>query len=114
MTRISRQTICSGAYYHGCALLCGFSEAAVDEPLLSSSQMCAIRPDLEACLPLLKASRQLLVVIPDSREDYPRMVDLFREENGLNRLRQLHEAFGQALREEQASRTLELLDAHER
>jgi hypothetical protein len=43
-----------------------------------------------------------------------RMVDLFREENGLNRLRRLHEAFGQALREEQASRTPELLDAHER
>src|SRR5262245_34805355 len=36
-----------GSYYHWCALLCGFSEAALDHGLLSRSQLDAIRLDLE-------------------------------------------------------------------
>ena len=37
-----------GAYYHWCALLCGFGEAALDHGLLSPSQLEPIRADLEA------------------------------------------------------------------
>jgi hypothetical protein len=37
-----------GAYYHWCALLCGFSEAALEQGLLSTLQLDAIRRDLEA------------------------------------------------------------------
>ena len=54
-----------GAYYHWCALLCAFSEAALEQGFLSTLQLKAIRPDLEASLPGLRACRQLLVVIPD-------------------------------------------------
>ena len=54
-----------GAYYHWCALLCGLSEAALEQGLLSTLQLDAIRLDLEASLPGLRACRQLLVVIPD-------------------------------------------------
>jgi hypothetical protein len=58
-----------GSYYHWCALLCGFSEAALDHGLLSGPQLDALRRDLEASLPELRTCRQLLVVIPASRED---------------------------------------------
>ena len=72
-----------GAYYHWCALLCGFSEAALDHGLLSASQLDAVRPDIEACLPELRACRQSLVVIPASREEHPRIVDLLRDDETL-------------------------------
>jgi hypothetical protein len=36
-----------GAYYHWCALLCGLSEAALEQELLSTLQLDAIRLDLE-------------------------------------------------------------------
>ena len=49
------------------ALLCAFSEAAFEQGPLSTLQLDAIRPDLEASLPGLRACRQLLVVIPESR-----------------------------------------------
>jgi hypothetical protein len=39
-----------GAYYHWCALLCGFTEAALEHGLLSGTQLAALRPDLEARL----------------------------------------------------------------
>ena len=40
-----------GAYYHWCALLCGFGEAALDHGLLSPLQLGPIREDIEAvCL----------------------------------------------------------------
>ena len=74
-----------GAYYHWCALLCGFSEAALEHGLLSASQLDALRPDLEAILPGLRACRQLLVVIPASREERPRIVDLLRDDEALGR-----------------------------
>ena len=99
-----------GSYYHWCALLCGFSEAALEHGLLSSFQLDAIRRDLEVSLPGLRACRQLLVVIPTSLEDQPRILDLLRDEETLGRLRRVHEAFGEALREEQLSREVDSLD----
>ena len=80
-----------GADHHWCALLCGFSEAALEHGLLSGSQMEAIRPDLDACLPGLRACRQLLVVIPASREEHPRIVDLIRDGETLDGLRRMHQ-----------------------
>jgi hypothetical protein len=103
-----------GAYYHWCALLCGFGEAALEHGFLSLSRLHRLRADLEACLPELQASRQLLVVIPSSREEHPRLVDLLRDEEPLHRLRRIHHAFGEALREEQAAREYDLLDVDER
>jgi hypothetical protein len=99
-----------GAYYHWCALLCGLGEAALEHELLSTQQLGAIRQDLEASLPGLRASRQLLVEIPASLEARPRVADLLRDDEMLVRLRRLHHAFGEALREEQMSRELDLLD----
>ena len=99
-----------GAYYLWCALLCGLSEAALEHGLLSGPQMDALRPDLDATLPVLRACRRLLVVIPASREEHPRIVDLLRDDEGLGRLRRVHDAFGKALRQEQMSRELASLD----
>ena len=99
-----------GAYYHWCALLCGLSEAALEHGLLSTRQLDAIRQDLEVSLPGLRACRQLLVVIPASAKDHPRLADLLRDDETLARLRRLHHAFGEALHEEQISRDLGLLD----
>jgi hypothetical protein len=95
-----------GAYYHWCALLCGFSEAALAHGLLSSSQLERLRPDLEASLPGLRACRQLLVVIPAALEDHPRIVDLLHDDELRSRLRRLHSAFGEALDEERRSREI--------
>ena len=103
-----------GAYYHWGALLCGFSEAALEHGLLSGSKLHALRSDLEASLSGLRACRQLLVVIPASREEHPRIVDLLRDVEALGRLRRLHCAFGEAVREEQGFRELDFLDTHER
>jgi len=99
-----------GAYYHWCALLCGFSEAALEHGLLSTLQLDTIRLDLEASLPGLRACRQLLVVIPASLEEQPRVVDLLSDKETLGRLRRVHEAFGAALREERMSREIDSLD----
>jgi hypothetical protein len=103
-----------GAYYHWCALLCGFGEAALEHGLLPASQLNTLRADLEACLPELRACRQLLVVIPASREEHPRVVDLLRDDEPLRRLRRVHHAFGEALRDEQRVRELDFLDVQER
>jgi hypothetical protein len=100
-----------GAYYHWCALLCGLSEAALEHGLFSTRQLGAIRQDLEASLPALRACRDLLVVIPQSPEAHPRMADLLRDAEALARLRRLHRAFGDALREEQMLRELDLIDS---
>src|SRR5262245_16418531 len=99
-----------GAYYHWCALLCGFSDAALEHGLLTPQQLDAIRQDLEATLPGLRACRQLLVVIPSSLEEQPRIVDLLRDEQTLGRLRRVHQAFGEALGEERMSREVDSLD----
>jgi hypothetical protein len=99
-----------GSYYHWCALLCGLTEAAREQGLLSTLQLDAIPHDLEASLPWLRACRQLLVVIPSSLEEQPRIVDLLGDKETLARLRRLHEAFGEALREERMSREIDSLD----
>ena len=99
-----------GAYYHWCALLCGFGEAALEHDLLSEPQLDAVRGDLEVSLPGLRACRDLVVVIPASLEEQPRVVDLLREEETLGRLRRVHKAFGAALREEWMSREIDSLD----
>jgi hypothetical protein len=99
-----------GAYYHWCALLCGLGEAALNHGLLSPLQLEPIRQDIEASLPGLRACRQLLVVIPASLEEQPRLADLLRDSETLARLRRVHEAFGEALRNEQAAREIDSLD----
>lgn len=98
-----------GSYYHWSALLCAFAEAALDDGLLSTLQLDAIRDDVEASLPALKACRDLLVVIPASLEKQPRIVELLRDDK-LERLRRLHRAFGEALHREQMSREIDSLD----
>jgi len=100
-----------GAYYHWCALLCGFGDAALEHGLLSARRFDAIRQDLESSLPWLRACRQLLVVIPASLEEHPRIVDLLGDDEMLGRLRRLHHAFGEALHEAQMSRGLDPLDS---
>jgi hypothetical protein len=97
-----------GSYYHWCALLCAFSEAALEHGLLSPLQLDAVRRDLEVSLPGLRACRRLLVVIPASLEQ-PRLLDLLRDEETLGRLRRVHTAFGTALREERLSREVDSL-----
>jgi hypothetical protein len=99
-----------GSYYHWCALLCGLSEAALEHGLLSPFQLDAIRRDLEVSLPGLRACRQLLVVIPASLEEQPRILDSLRDEETLERLRRIHKAFGDALRDERLSREIDSLD----
>jgi transposase-like protein len=99
-----------GSYYHWCALLCGLSDAALEHGLLSSTTLNEVREDLEATLPRLRACRQLLVVIPASLEDQPRVVELVREEQTLERSRRVHKAFGKALREERLLREIDSLD----
>jgi hypothetical protein len=99
-----------GAYYQWCALLCGLTEAALERGLLPASDLETLRRDLEATLPNLRACRQLLVVIPLSLEQHPRIVDLLGDRETLYRLRRIHRAFGTALLAEQRSRELELLD----
>ena len=99
-----------GAYSHWCALLCAFGEAALDHGLLSPLQLERIRQDIEASLPGLRACRQLLVVIPASLKEQPRIVDLLCDGETLSRLRRVHEAFGEALQKEQVSREIDSLD----
>jgi hypothetical protein len=50
------------------------------------------------------------VVIPASVEDHPRIVELIRDGETLARLRRVHQAFGEALRNEQVSREIDSLD----
>jgi hypothetical protein len=99
-----------GSYYHWCALLCGLAEAALEQDLLSPSQMDAIRDDLDASAPGLRACKQVLVVIPSSLEVQPRAADLLGDKEALGRLRRVHTAFGDALRAERMAREVESLD----
>ncbi|MGE3277744.1 MAG: hypothetical protein AB7O67_21725 [Vicinamibacterales bacterium] len=99
-----------GAFYHWCALLCAFGDAALEDGLLPTVELEAIRGDLEASLPGLRACRQLLTVIPASLEEHPSIVSLIRDGETLPRLRRVHAALGDALRREQQSREVESLD----
>lgn len=103
-----------GAYYHWCALLCGVSDATLSEGLLSAWQRDTRATDLQGCLPLLRTCRDVLVSVPASREQQPRLVDVLRDGETLRRLRRVHGAFGDALREEHQARELEFLDTQER
>ena len=49
-------------------------------------------------------------MIPASLEEQPRILDLLRDEETLGRLRRVHNAFGEALREERLSREIDSLD----
>jgi len=51
-----------------------------------------------------------VVVIPASLEKQPRILDLLRDDETLGRLRRVHKAFGEALREERLSREIDSLD----
>lgn len=97
----------AGGYHRWCALLCGFSEAALEQGLLPGWQLDTLRSDLEASLAELRSSRQLFVEIPASLHEHPPVAK--DDGQALARLRRLHHAFGTALRDEQASRELELL-----
>ena len=99
-----------GAYYHWCALLAGFGEAALDQALLPAAQLDAIRQDLESCLPELRSRRQILVTIPSSMEEQARVVDLLKDRALLGRLRRLHHAFGDAIRHEYVTRQVGALE----
>jgi hypothetical protein len=99
-----------GAYYHWCALLCGLGEAALQHTLISRVRLNVIRADLETVLPRLQACRQLLVMIPESMEEHPRLVDVLEDTEVLGCLRRLHHAFGEMLNEEQVSRQREMLE----
>jgi len=98
-----------GSYYHWCALLCAFAEAALDQGLLSPLQFDAIRLDVEASLPGLRACRDRLVMIPASIGEQPRIVELLHDKH-LACLRRLHQAFGEALHQEETSREIDSLD----
>jgi len=99
-----------GAFYHWCDLLCALGEAALEHRLLSPLQLEPTRQDLEASVSVVKACRHLLIVVPASLEEHPLIVDVVRDGDTLPRLRRLHHSFGEALREEQASRELDSLD----
>ena len=90
--------------------MCAFGEAALDHGPLSRFQLEPIRRDFEASLPGLRTCRQLLIVVPASLEEHPRIVDLLRAVETLPRLRRIHEAFGEALRNEKVSREIDSLD----
>ncbi len=99
-----------GSYYHWCALLSGFSEAALEDALLPPAQLAGIRQDLEASIHDLRTCRRILVAIPESLEEHPRVVDLLRDEERLGRLRRLHQAFGDAIRREHMERQIDAID----
>ena len=99
-----------GSYYHWCALLCGLGEAALEHDLLSAPQLESIRRDLDLTLSGLRACRDLLVVIPVTLEAQPRVVDLLRDDETLGRLRRVHGALGDVLRDERVSREIDSLD----
>jgi hypothetical protein len=100
-----------GSYYHWCALLAGLGEAALTHVLLRPMQLEAIREEFEASLPELRACREVLVSIPASFEDHPRVVDLLRDEERLGRLRRLHRALGNAIHRAHDSRPVSSIDA---
>ena len=99
-----------GAYYHWCALLCSLSEAALEGRLLSTSELDPLRLDIEATLPRLRECRQMLVVIPASIDPRDLAVDPLGDPEALRRLRRLHQAFGDAIRQERMLRQVDSLD----
>jgi len=99
-----------GSYYHWCALLSGLAEAALSHALLSPTEFEPLRRDIEAAMPGLRACREVLVSIPVSFEEHPRVVDLLRDNERIGRLKRIHQAFGYALAQEHTSRQIDLID----
>ena len=99
-----------GALHHWSALLCALSEVALDDGLLSRARREALLDDIESSLPRLRESRKLLISIPHSFERRPMVIDLTRNSDAVERMRRIHQAFGQALSEEEALRELASLD----
>jgi hypothetical protein len=97
-----------GAYYQWCTLLCGVGDAVLEHGVPAPFE--AVEHDLRACLPVLRAARQVLLVVPIAREPQPRIVDLLRDEEMLRCIGRVHVAIGGALRDEQASRTSGVAD----
>jgi hypothetical protein len=98
-----------GTYCYWGVLLGSFSDEALEKGLLSTSQLAAIRGDLEASRAVLHACRQLLRLASDSPEEQQRQGCPLRDEETHGRLRRIHEAFGRALREERSSREIDSL-----
>jgi len=99
-----------GSYYHWCALMSGFVDAAQAGQLLSTQELAAIRDDIEGSVEELRACRDILLEIPSSLETHPLVVHLLQDGEKLSRLRRLHQAFGDAIRRERAWREIALLD----
>jgi len=99
-----------GAYYEWCAMLGAIGEGAVRDGLVYDPPLDAIREDLDAILPWLRACRKQLFEVPATPETHPTIADLHRDTATLNRLRRLHRAFGDAFRNEQVSREVDSLD----
>jgi hypothetical protein len=99
-----------GSYYHWCALLAGFGEAALEQGLLSPVELDGIAEDLHASLPVLQACRGILVRIPSTMEEQPRVVDLLHDAAMLGRLTRIHQAFGDAIVREHSARQIDSLD----
>jgi hypothetical protein len=97
-----------GAYYHWCALLCAFGEVALDHGLLSPLQLEPIRQDIQFARP------QSVPAAPRRHSGIaggaPRIMSLLRDGETLARLRRVHQAFGEALRNEEVVREIDSLD----
>jgi hypothetical protein len=99
-----------GAYYHWCALLCALGDAADGHSLTNHAPLDTIHDDLRSLLPWLRVCRKSLFDVPASPEPHPTLADLHRDQDTVTRLRRVHRAFGDAFRNEQASRDIDALD----
>ena len=98
------------AYYQWCALLCALIEAVLDGELVSSDQLETVRSDVELVLPTLRRCRDVLLVIPATREERPRVGDLLRDDGStLERIRRIHGLFGATVAKEQRSRIADVI-----
>jgi hypothetical protein len=102
-----------GAFYQWCALLCGVAESAGRGDISNEPGGEVSSHDLDTSLPVLQAGRDVLAVVPTTREGHPRIIDLLREGETLQRLRRVHRGCGEALRREQDARERDMLDLHQ-
>ena len=100
----------TGAFCHWCALLSGFSEAALAGQFLAPPQLARVHADLTASLSDLQSCRTLLMIVPSSDQAHQQVVESLRDPVRLARLRRLHWVFGDAIRYELVSREIDLLD----
>jgi hypothetical protein len=83
--RRHRQPAAAGRVFHAAK-----REARADQPDALDDATVVEGNRSETSLPGLRACPQLLVVIPASREEHPRIVDLLRDVETLGRLRRVH------------------------